>query len=134
MTAVLLCHSKGNIKKSPEHNSVIEANTSSEAGTSSEEGISLSFQRWNVNIITQGIALSCAIFLFVLFLAVFLLLLKVRTLEANRFARLNRGTTGELKLLLLLQQMFMSSSSSSVCSVVPSVQEVTVKLLVWPTG
>ena len=56
MTAVLLCHSKGNIKKSPEHNSVIEANTSSEAGTSSEEGISLSFQRWNLNIITQGIA------------------------------------------------------------------------------
>ena len=54
--------------------------------------------------------------------------------HANRFARLNRGTTGELKLLLLLQQMFMSSSSSSMCSVVPSVQEVTVKLLVWPTG
>ena len=54
------------------------------------------------------------------------------------------GTTEEFKLLPslfpvwqsanALQQMFTPSHSSSVCSVVPSVQVVTVELLVWLTG
>ena len=100
-----------------EHNSAVETNTSSEAGTSSEVKISLSFQRWNVTIITRGIVLKYSIFLFVSFPAVFLLLLEVRALEADR------GTTGEFQLL---PSLFMLSPSTSVCSVVPSVLVVTV--------
>ena len=37
--------------------SAVEANTSSVAGTSPEKRISLSFQRWNIFIITRGIVL-----------------------------------------------------------------------------
>ena len=72
-----------------EHNSAVEANTSSEARTPSEVKISLSFRRWSVIVITRGIVLQYSIFLFVLFPAVFLLLLEVRAFEADRFDRLN---------------------------------------------
>ena len=47
------------------------------------------FERWNVIIITRGIVLQYSIFLFVLFPAVFLLLLEVRAFEADRFDWLN---------------------------------------------
>ena len=49
------------------HNSAVGANTPSEARTSSQVKISLSFQRWNVIIITRGIVFRYSIFLFVLF-------------------------------------------------------------------
>ena len=136
--------------KATEHNSAVEENTSNEAGTSSEVKISLLFQRWNVTIITRGIVLFYSIFLFVLFSAVFLLLLEVRAFEADQFDRLNfsliEEREGKFQFLpslfpvswqsaeALLRQMFTLSLSSSVCYVVPSVQVVTVKLMVWPTG
>ena len=56
----------GDKEKLIEHNSAIEANTSSEARTSFEVKVSLSFQRWNVIIITRGIVLQYSISLFVL--------------------------------------------------------------------
>ena len=65
-------------------------NTSSKAGISSEVKISLSFHRWNV-IITRGIVLQHSVFFFVLFPAVFLLLLEVRAFEADRFAGLYKS-------------------------------------------
>ena len=52
---------------------------------------SASRQRWNVTIIARGIALKYSIFLFVLFPAVFLLLLEVRAFEADRFAGLYKS-------------------------------------------
>ena len=88
VTAIPWFYNNGDQEKLTEHNSSVEANTS-EAGISSEVKISLSFQRWNV-IITRGIVLQYSIFLFVLFPAVFLLLLlEVRAFEADRFDRLN---------------------------------------------
>ena len=84
VTAIPWFHNNGNKEKLNEHNSAVEANTSSEAGTSSEVKISLSFQRWNVTIITRGIVVKYSIFLFVLFPTVFLLLLEVRAFEADQ--------------------------------------------------
>ena len=110
-----------------EHNSAVETNTSSEAGTSSELKISLSFQRWNVTIITRGIVLKYSIFLFVSFPAVFLLLLEVRALEADRFVGLNnslievrRGNSSSCHCCLCPVPQLHA------CSVVPSVLVVTV--------
>ena len=91
VTAISLFHNKGDKEELTEHNSAVETNTSSEAGTSSEVKISLSFQRWNVTIITRGIVLKHSIFLFVSFPTVFLLLLEVRALEADRFVGLNNS-------------------------------------------
>ena len=83
VTAIPWFHNKEDKEKSTEHNSAVEANTSSQAGTSSEVKISLSFEKWNVTIITRGIVLHLHL------PAVFLLLLDVRAFEADRFARLN---------------------------------------------
>ena len=89
VTSILQFHNNEDKEKLTEQNSAVEANTSSEAGTSSEVRIKLSLQRWNVIIITRGIILQSSLFLFVLFLAVFLLLLEVRAIKADMFDRLN---------------------------------------------
>ena len=91
-----------------EHNSAVETNTSSEAGTSSELKISLSFQRWNVTIITRGIVLKYSIFLFVSFPAVFLLLLEVRALEADRFVGLYDGGILALAIVVYAQSLALN--------------------------
>ena len=83
VTAIPYIHNKGDKKKLTEHNSAVEANTSFEVETSPEVKISLSFQRWNVIIITRGIVLQYSIFLFALFPAVFLLLLEVRAIVVS---------------------------------------------------
>ena len=77
VTTIPSFHDKGDGEELTEHNSAVKVNTSSEAGTPSEMKISLSLQRWNVTIITRGIALKYSIFPFVSFPAVFLLLLEV---------------------------------------------------------
>ena len=92
--------------KATEHNSAVEENTSNEAGTSSEVKLSLLFQRGIVTIITRGIVLFYSIFLFVLFSAVFLLLLEVRAFEADQFDRLNFS---------LIEEREGSSSSCHRC-------------------
>ena len=124
----------------------MEANTSYGAGTSSEVKISLLFKRWNVTIITRGIVIQYSIFLFVLFPAIFLLLHEVRAFEAGRFARLNfslievqRGSSSSCDRCSLSDRARTHccnkcSVCSVVSSVVPSVEVVTVLLLVWPTG
>ena len=99
-------HNMEDKDKATEHNSAVEENTSNEAGTSSEVKISLLFQRWNVTIITRGIVLFYSIFLFVLFSAVFLLLLEVRAFEADQFDRLNFS---------LIEEREGSSSSRHRC-------------------
>ena len=53
VSAIPYFHYNGDKKKLTEHNSAVEANASSKAGTSSEVKISLSFQRWNVIMITR---------------------------------------------------------------------------------
>ena len=95
-----------NKEKLTENNAATEASNSYEAGTSSEVKNSLSFQRWNVVIITREILLKYSILLFVLFPVVFLLLLEVRAFEADRFARLN---------FFLIESQWGSSSSSHCC-------------------
>ena len=130
------------------HNSAVEANTSSSAGTSSEVKISLTFLRWNVPIITWGN--RTLIFHLPLRLVSHCFLAAPRSQSVRgwsvRLAEFlsDGGTTEEFKLLPslfpvwqsanALQQMFTPIHSSSVCSVVPSVQVVTVELLVWLTG
>ena len=134
MTAIPYFHNKGDKEKSTKHNSAIEANTSSEEGTSSEVKTSLSFQRWNATIITRGVVLKCSTFLFVLFPADFLLLLEVRAFEADQFSGLNFSLTEVRPGSSSSCHRCLSSPSSSVCSVMSSVQVITVELLVWPTG
>ena len=53
VSAIPYFHYNGDKEKLTEHNSAVEANASSKAGTSSEVKISLSFQRWNVIMITR---------------------------------------------------------------------------------
>ena len=148
VTAIPLFHNNVNKEKLTEYNSAVEANTSSEAGTSSEERISLSFQRWNIFIITRGIVLYYSVFLFFLF----------PTAPWNQSVRgwparpakflSDRGTTGQFNLLPSVFPIWQSADAlqndvyfcccnkclcpvrtSSVCSAVPLVQVVTVKLL-----
>ena len=53
VSAIPYFHYNGDKEKLTEHNSAVEANASSKAGISSEVKISLSFQRWNVNMTTR---------------------------------------------------------------------------------
>ena len=81
VSAIPYFHYNGDKEKLTEHNSAVEANASSKAGISSEVKISLSFQRWNVNMTTRWIVLQYSISPFVVFPTVFLLLLVSRTIS-----------------------------------------------------
>ena len=108
------------------------------------------------SIRTYRLANNIYILLLGFFPAVFRLLLEVRVFESDRSARLNfslievqLGSSSSCHRCFLsdrtpthcrtiftfaLQQRFTHSPSSSVCSMAPSEQFVTVKLLEWLTG
>lgn len=66
VTVISEFHNKDNKGKLTEHNFTIEVNISSETVNTSEEKISLSFERWNVTIMTCGLVIQkCRIRFFI---------------------------------------------------------------------